>query len=313
MVRSSSAPGLIQTLVFPRRSTIPRRAGVPGTGAVMNRSATEISGAAATAPDLDGTDRVFDLSVAGRCIPAGRAGEPIAGDYYDAYALDDDRVLIALGDVAGHGRGAGPRMRRLRAAARHLAQRTSSPAELLTLLDEVHGCGSDDDIATVWIGIYDNDTSILRYASAGHPPPVIVEVGAPAGLLAEASAPPLGTGAVAAHVQVDEVFWPAGALLVAYSDGLIERPERDLEDQLHHLRELVGRANAAPFVEATPRSVAEALVCALLPGRECALDDVCILVLRREATPRTTSRPFAPPVTESAASPRAHAAAGTYA
>jgi serine phosphatase RsbU (regulator of sigma subunit) len=220
--------------------------------------------------------------MAGRCLPAGRAGQPIAGDFYDAYVLDERRLLIIVGDVAGHGAGAGSRMRRLRAAVRLLAHRTSSPAELLVALDGTYGLGDDDDIATVWIGIYDNDTSLLRYASAGHPSPIIAEVGEPPRLLAAASAPPLGTGAVAAHVRVDEVLWQAGALLVAYSDGLVERPARDLEAQIHDLRDLVGWTYAALDADATPGLLAETLLNAVVPDATSTLDDVCILVLRRE-------------------------------
>jgi serine phosphatase RsbU (regulator of sigma subunit) len=122
----------------------------------------------------------------------------------------------------------------------------------------------------------------VRYASAGHPPPILAETGGQPCLLAAASAPPLGTGAVAAHVRTEEVRWQAGAVLVAYSDGLVERPERDLEDQLHHLRDLVGHAHANRAVDATPRSVAEELLNALVLDPASALDDVCILVLRRD-------------------------------
>jgi serine phosphatase RsbU (regulator of sigma subunit) len=250
----------------------------------INGTAIEIAGTPdVTAPALDRREQVFDLSLAGRCIPAGRAGQPVAGDFYDVHEVDRKRLLITVGDVAGHGYDAGSRMRPLRAAARHLARRTSSPAELLSELDVTFSHGDDDDIATVWTGIYDNETNILRYASAGHPPPIMADVGEPPRLLAEASAPPLGTGAVGAHVQVDEVFWKLGSLLVAYSDGLVERRQRDLEVQLHQLRDLVGRAHTNPVSGATPFSVAEALLSALVPDPESALDDVCILLLRREA------------------------------
>jgi sigma-B regulation protein RsbU (phosphoserine phosphatase) len=249
----------------------------------MNRTATQVGGATAVAlPDADRPDRAFDLSTAGRCSPAGRAGQPIAGDFYDAYVLDEHRFLIAIGDVAGHGYGAGSRMRELRGAVRNLAPRTSSPAELLSALDGTLGLGDDDDIATVWVGIYDHDTSLLRYASAGHPPPILSEVGGPPRLLAAASAPPLGTDAVAAHVRTDEVLWPVGALLVAYTDGLVERRGRNLGDQINDVRELVGWIHATLDADATPRILAETLFNAVVPDPGSPLDDVCILVLRRE-------------------------------
>jgi serine phosphatase RsbU (regulator of sigma subunit) len=250
----------------------------------MNRTATEIRGTATVAaPDPVPCDRVFDLSMAGRCIPAGRAGQPTAGAFFDVQVLGEHRSLIAIGDVAGHGYGVGSRARRLRSEVRHHAPQATSPAELLSLLDATYGFGDDDDIATVWIGIYDSDSHVLRYASAGHPPPVIAEVGGPARLLAAASAPPLGTGAVAAHVRADVVLWRAGALLVAYSDGLVERPERDLEDQIHEFRDLVGWTHVILAADAGPRIVAETLLNDAVPGPASTLDDACILVLRRDA------------------------------
>jgi serine phosphatase RsbU (regulator of sigma subunit) len=249
----------------------------------MNRTATQVGGATAVAPpDVARNDRAFDLSMAGRCIPAGRAGQPIAGDFCDAYVLDEHRLLIAIGDVAGHGYRAGSRMRELRGAVRNLGPRTSSLAELLSALDGTYGLGDDDDIATVWVGIYDDDTSLLRYASAGHLPPILTEVGVSPRLLAAASAPPLGTHAVAAYVETDEIFWRPGAVLVAYSDGLVERPDRDLGDQINELCERVGCIHATLGADATPRILAETLLNTVVPDPASPLDDVCILVVRRE-------------------------------
>jgi serine phosphatase RsbU (regulator of sigma subunit) len=235
-------------------------------------------------PGLDRVDPAFDLSLAGRCIPSGRAGQPIAGDFYDGFRLDEHRYLLAVGDVAGHGVGARSRMEHLRAAIRRVARWSTSPAELLGVLDKTYVLGEADDIATVWVGIYDNETSLLHYASAGHPPPIIVQVDGVPHLLENASAPPLGTGAVAAHVRSHEVLWQAGALLVAYSDGLVERRERDLEDHIHQLRELVGLTREA-HGDAAPHAFAETLLDVAVPDRAGSLDDICILVVRRHAVP----------------------------
>jgi serine phosphatase RsbU (regulator of sigma subunit) len=247
----------------------------------MNLMATEIGTAAVRAPDLD---RALDLTLAGRCIPAGRTGKPIAGDFYEARALDDHRLLIAVGDASGHGVGAGCRMRELRGAVRRAARWASSPIELLSVLDETYVLGNDDDIATVWIGVYDKDTSLLQYASAGHPPPVMTDLGGTPRLLEPASAPPLGTGAVAAHARAHELLWPAGSLLVAYSDGLVERRDRDLEDQIDQLRRLVGFTGSALGLAASPAMLAKTLVDAMAPDQSPPLDDICILVVRRDPT-----------------------------
>jgi serine phosphatase RsbU (regulator of sigma subunit) len=242
---------------------------------------------ATAAPAPDPARPAFDLSLAGRCIPAGRSGQPVAGDFYDTFPLDEHRFLIAVGDVAGHGLGAGARMRQLRSSIRRVARWTSSPAELLSVLDKTYVLGDEDDIATAWIGVYDNHTGLLHYAGAGHPPPILAEVDTRPRLLRAASAPPLGTGAVAAHVRAHQVRWPAGALLVAYSDGLVERPQRDLDDQIQQLRELVG-LTCATHADAAPHVLAEKLLRSAVPDPAASHDDVCILVLRRDAVPLTT-------------------------
>jgi serine phosphatase RsbU (regulator of sigma subunit) len=152
------------------------------------------------------------------------------------------------------------------------------------VLDVISLLGGEDDLATVWVGVYDADTGLLRYASAGHPPPVFAEIGRPPRLLEAASAPPLGTGAVAGHAQVHELRWPAGALLVAYSDGLVERRERDLEQQIHRLCESVGFFGAALGSQANPRELTEALLAAGVSDLASPTDDLCVLVVRRDAS-----------------------------
>jgi phosphoserine phosphatase RsbU/P len=227
--------------------------------------------------------RIDNLSLAGHCIPAGVRGEPIAGDFFDAFPLSGSQVLIALGDVAGHGVGAARRMTLLRAATRRFATDELSPAQVLRDLDEMQICGDADDIATLWLGMYDPATGMLRYASAGHPPPVLAGIAGPPRLLSEATAPPLGTGVVGQHATVDEIQLPVNALLVAYSDGLVERRGCNLDDQLALLRALVERAYDPSLPDATPENLVETILNVLVPDPATARDDVCILVVRREA------------------------------
>jgi serine phosphatase RsbU (regulator of sigma subunit) len=74
---------------------------------------------------------------------------------------------------------------------------------------------------------------------------------------------------------------PAGAVLVAYSDGLVERHAADLEEQLHLLRRSVDAA-VEPARSATVHSVVDELMGALVPDPDAVSDDVCLLVVRRE-------------------------------
>ncbi len=198
---------------------------------------------------------VSGLSISGRYVPAGPRGEPVAGDFFDVVELTPRRTLIAVGDVSGHGDGAISRMTQLRAGTRAVATDLDSPVEMLHHLDLLQGAGNPEDIATLWLAIYDQETGVLRYTSAGHLPPVVAGFADRTILLREAGAPPLGTGVVREHAPVDEIYLPVGAFLVAYSDGLVERVDRDLDSQIEQLRELVDRTCRPPGGDATTSHV----------------------------------------------------------
>jgi serine phosphatase RsbU (regulator of sigma subunit) len=221
------------------------------------------------------------MATAGRCFPSGLRGEPVAGDFFDVFSLNDEQVLIAVGDVVGHGLGAAARMAGLRAENRQLTLAGLSPAEVLRRLDLFQCRLGLEELATLWLGIYDRTTDRLEYASAGHPPPVLADIEGGTRLLAEASAPPLGSGHVGGHATVDNVSLAAGALLVAYSDGLIERADLDLEHQMEALRLIVEQVYE-PALSQTALDRLVDLVLQRLPRSAVdAPDDVCILAVHR--------------------------------
>jgi serine phosphatase RsbU (regulator of sigma subunit) len=222
--------------------------------------------------------------MAGRYVPDGPDGTAIAGDFFDVLPLSDTRVVIAVGDVAGHGVDAFARMTWLRAATRAFAADEPSPAAVLHRLDRLYAGYEPEDIATLWIGMYDSRTGRLLYASAGHVPPVMSHADGPTVLLEEAGAPPLGTGEVARHVEVHEVLWPVGAVLVAYSDGLVERPDADLDDRLSVLCATVEGANDWTADDQTPSRLVDVTLAAMVPDVAAARDDICVLALRRSET-----------------------------
>ncbi|HVE97959.1 MAG TPA: PP2C family protein-serine/threonine phosphatase [Mycobacteriales bacterium] len=240
---------------------------------------TDMADFGTTAPDGLETDSstMAGLVVAGRYLPLARRGEPSAGDFYDVVELLPSCYLIAVGDVSGHGPGAAGRMRRLRAAARALAAKHASVTEMLRRLDRMQAEGDPDDIATLWLGAYHHETGVLRYASAGHLPPILAFPEGRTTLLREATAPPLGTG-LRTLSATHEVMLPMGATLVAYSDGLVERPGCDLDAQLELVRRIVHTATQGGC---GPDEVADAIVAAMVPDSARARDDVCVVVIRR--------------------------------
>ncbi len=225
--------------------------------------------------------RSTEMATAGRCFPSGLRGEPIAGDFFDVVALDEDRTLIAVGDVVGHGVEAAGRMHVLRAENRALAMDGLSVVEIARLLDVLQCSRGPEELATLWLGIHDRRTDWLEYASAGHPPPVFAGVDDPAHLLSAASAPPLGSGFVDRHVLVDRVRLAPGGLLLAYSDGLIERPGLDLGDQMAGLRAVVEEIYVPALSQAALERLVDRVLRRLPHDPVEAPDDVCILAVHR--------------------------------
>jgi serine phosphatase RsbU (regulator of sigma subunit) len=221
------------------------------------------------------------MATAARCFPSGGRGEPVAGDFFDVYPLDHARTLIAVGDVVGHGVAAAGRMAALRAENRVLALVGLSPAEALRRLDMFQCRLGPEELATLWVGIYDRTTDRLEYASAGHLPPVLADVDGYTRLLSPASAPPLGSGYVGSHVVDITIPLAAGTLLVAYSDGLIERADLDLEDQMEALRGIVEQVYDPPLNQAALEDLVESVLARLPRGPADSPDDVCILAVHR--------------------------------
>lgn len=222
-----------------------------------------------------------DLACAGRYIPAGPTDEPIAGDFYDLLRLDGDLIALVVGDVAGHGRTALGRMQQLRAATRAYAIEEPGPASVIARLDSFCARLDAESIATLWYGEYRPSSGTLTHASAGHPPPVLTCHGDPTRLLRHAAAPPLGVGAADRTVLEHTEVLPVGAVIVAYSDGLVERRGSDLDRQIVLLQTVVERA-CDPTVHASAETVAGRILDAIVPDPTQVEDDVCLLVVRRE-------------------------------
>lgn len=230
-------------------------------------------------PQQRPADAVAHLRTDGRYVPVGP--DPVAGDFYEVLPLGPAVVALMVGDVAGHGRSVSPRMLQLRAAARRCAWEGRGPAWVLAQLDTFMDSLKTESLATFWYGEYHAGSGELRYANAGHPPPVVHVRGAQPRLLALADVPPLGTGLEHAPAVEHVEHLPPGAVLVAYSDGLVERRGTDIEERLGLLADIVAQVCDRGWV-ATPAALAAEILHALVPDPDLAEDDVCLLVVRPE-------------------------------
>jgi hypothetical protein len=182
--------------------------------------------------------RLGRYEVSARYRPA-EPGTRAGGDWYDARLGPDGSAVVAIGDVAGHGLAAAAGMTRIGNALRGLSA-TGYPANtLLSWLNQlICSDESPERVASAALLILAQDRPALHWAQAGHPPPVLVTsdtarlLARPAGLL-------LGTVPTAQYDLASEEL-TAGDILFLYTDGLIERRDRDIDDGLTALLTAAG-------------------------------------------------------------------------
>lgn len=165
----------------------------------------------------------------------------VGGDWYDALALPTGQVLLCVGDVAGHGIEAATGMVALRNALRGLAATGAGPGQLLGWLNTVTHHLTDNVTATTICALYQPRTRALRWARAGHLPPILVRDGRATELPTVSG---ILLGAIdQADYEEGEIRLEAGDTLMMYTDGLIERRDRSLEQSLHDLLTTAGNAD----------------------------------------------------------------------
>lgn len=196
----------------------------------------------------------------------------VGGDWYDAYVLDSDRVAVVVGDVVGRGVHAAAAMGQLRSAVRALTTLDSGPAVLLDRLDRFVEDVPGADTATMVYAEVDLRDGAVRYACAGHPPPVAIDPDDVATVLWDGRSTPLG---VAFGVERTEGRFTlsAGARLALYTDGLVERRDESLDEGIDALAALLGSCSSRA-IEGLADIVTDGAV-----GTGPTGDDVCLLVL----------------------------------
>jgi phosphoserine phosphatase RsbU/P len=214
------------------------------------------------------------MGIAAHYAPAGEGTLEVGGDWHDAIRLDADRVGLAVGDVVGRGIDAAATMGQLRSAVRALAGIDLPPARLLDQLDVFAERVESAWMATLAFADVDLATGRLRYACAGHLPPLLLPPDEPPRLLWDGRSVPLGAREHGAPARPEgELALPAGARLIVFTDGLVERNDRPIDDGLARLLEVAADLRALPLDRLAvelPRALAA-------DGR--GDDDVCLLAL----------------------------------
>jgi PAS domain-containing protein len=178
------------------------------------------------------------LDVAARYRPS-LAGSLVSGDWYDTVLLPSKKVLLVVGDIAGHGLDAVTGMVAVRNSLRGLAITGAGPATLLDWLNRAAAHFTDGVLGTAICGLYDPADRSLHWARAGHLPPILVRDGRagqfplPEGLL-------LGADPDARYTE-EVTRLRLGDTLLMFTDGLIERRDETIDEALATLLQAASR------------------------------------------------------------------------
>lgn len=224
-------------------------------------------------PIVDGVALAAHYQPAGEHLQAG-------GDWYQAIDLGEGKLAVVVGDVVGHGLAASTVMARLRIALAAYLVEGHGPAEALRLLSAAATRLTGALASTAVCTVLDVRTGELCWASAGHPPPLLVDPNNavdPVRYLSGARGGVLGAGHsggfAVAHTESRVVLAP-GASVLLYSDGLVERSQENLGAGLNRL---------AAAVKARPDAGPDEMLEAALSGalRDTTPDDdVAVVIVR---------------------------------
>ena len=213
---------------------------------------------------------VAGLKIAVRYLAATQ-GVEVGGDFYDVVSLPDGPVALAVGDVVGHDITAAATMGQLNSVYRALLADRPTPSAMIDRLQASWSLLGLQRMATALFATLDPATGRLRIASAGHLAPLLLTEG-------RAEFLPVRPSRMLGAPPAPAVEWagvlPAGAMLVLFTDGLVESRTADLDEGLTRLLAAAGGSGTSNPDELCDRLLAE------LTGAHRA-DDIALLVLTR--------------------------------
>jgi serine phosphatase RsbU (regulator of sigma subunit)/anti-sigma regulatory factor (Ser/Thr protein kinase) len=211
------------------------------------------------------------VALAARYLPGG-PGTDVGGDWYDVIPSADGRVSLVMGDVVGRGVAAASLMGQLRNAFRVYALDGNSPNQTLDKVNVLLHQFEPGQMATAVHLEFDPSDERVCFAGAGHPPPLVRLPDGTTRFLRGAPSAPLGVLPYTRHRQTESVL-PAGATLLVYTDGLVDRPDTSLTNELADLRVAVANGPG------DPEALCEHVLKTLLPNGPPG-DDIALLALQ---------------------------------
>lgn len=192
------------------------------------------------------------VRIAARYVPAAQAAE-VGGDWYDAFRQPNGALALVIGDVVGHDTQAAAAMGQIRSTVRTIgAESNDGPVDLIRRADRVLETLRAGILATAVVarleeagGGWARGVVRLRWSNAGHPPPAMITADGRVQLLTAEHTDLLlgvdpGTAREESLVPLDR-----DAVVLLYTDGLVERRDQDLDQGLDRLQrtltDLAGR------------------------------------------------------------------------
>ncbi|MCE3552507.1 SpoIIE family protein phosphatase [Pseudonocardia sp. RS11V-5] len=218
----------------------------------------------------------------------GAAGVQAGGDWYDVFAVDDDRIALSVGDVVGQGPAAAAVMGQLRVALSGALRQGHSPAAALEILDAHVSWIPGARASTAACMLLDRASGTLRWARAGHLPPLLVDREG-ARYLDDTLGPVLGLPGRSPFTEGGTTIRP-GTTLLLYTDGLVERRGEVVDDGLARLAEAAARRAGESPDELVDHVLAEVV------ERHGHADDIAVVAVRLLPAPLEARYPAAPQV-----------------
>ncbi len=237
---------------------------------------------------LPSLPQLADLELAAR-YEAGGVGQRVGGDWFDAFPLTSGGVGFVIGDVIGHDLEAAAAMSQVRAALRAFAYEGDEPAVVISRLDRLIVTFELTQLVSVIYGVLDpvsdNGTRVVRFANAGHLPPLLQAPDGTVTSLSGGASVVIGAPYVEARGQAELLLQP-GSTMLLFTDGLLEAPELSLTDTIPELERTVA---AHP-----PEAGCDAMCDRVLASRprQPQRDDIALLAIRlRDVPARNVQQP----------------------
>lgn len=207
------------------------------------------------------------------------------GDWFDAVVLADTRIALIVGDVVGHGVAASAAMGQLRVVLHEWLQSTGDLRAAVGAADRAARSIGGARAATVCVVVLDPRTGRLSYCTAGHPPPLVLAADGGSRYLPSSGAGALGVGG--SHPTADDHLG-AGEVVLLYTDGILERPGRDLAGATVELARVAADVSADRVFRGDSPSTVDRLATQtleLLTRTSGHSDDITVLAAQRVEAP----------------------------